>query len=155
VAALAEADGIRNGGIVIVTGQDPAGTAPPDNRKLNTNVPHPARVYDYWLGGKDNFPADRRAAEAVLAANPAVRLTVVENRAFLRRVVRFLARQGIRQFLDLGTGLPTSPNVHEVAHQLAPDARVVYVDNEAAMCCQAQRPCQLEPAGNLSDDSSV
>jgi hypothetical protein len=99
--------------------------------ELNTNVAHPARAYDYWLVGKDNFPADRAAAEAVLAANPAVRLTVQENRAFLRRVVRFLAAEtGLRQFLDIGTGIPTSPNVHEVAQAVAPAARVVYIDND-------------------------
>jgi hypothetical protein len=94
--------------------------------ELNTNVAHPARVYDYWLGGKDNLPADRAAAEAVLTANPAVRPTVQENRAFLRRVVRFLATATeVRQFLDIGTGIPTSPNVHEVAQAAAPEARVV------------------------------
>ena len=99
----------------------PAEPLPPT--ELNTNIAHPARVYDYWLGGKENFPADRAAAEAVLTANPAVRLAALENRAFLRRVVRFLAAgAGIRQFLDIGTGIPTSPNVHEVAQSVTPDA---------------------------------
>jgi S-adenosyl methyltransferase len=107
--------------------------------ELDTSIAHPARVYDYWLGGKDNFPADRAAAEAVLAANPAVRLTVRENRAFLRRVVRYLtAEAGIRQFLDIGTGIPTSPNVHEVAQQVAPDARAVYVDNDPIVLAHAR-----------------
>jgi len=99
--------------------------------ELNTHIAHPARVYDYWLGGKDNFPADIRAAEAVIAEMPEIRLAVRENRAFLRRVVRFLAGEaGIRQFIDLGAGLPTQGNVHEIAHQVAPDAQVVYVDND-------------------------
>jgi hypothetical protein len=102
--------------------------APPE---LNTGIAHPARVYDYWLGGKDNFPADVRAAEAVIAEMPEIRLAVRENRAFLRRAVSFLAGEaGIRQFIDLGGGLPTQGNVHEVAQRIAPDARVVYVDND-------------------------
>jgi SAM-dependent methyltransferase len=99
--------------------------------ELNTNVAHPARVYDYWLGGKDNFPADRAVAEAVIAEMPEIRLIARENRAFLQRTVRFLAGEaGVRQFLDVGTGIPTQGNVHEVAQQVAPDARVVYVDND-------------------------
>jgi SAM-dependent methyltransferase len=98
---------------------------------INTDVAHPARMYDYYLGGKDNFPADREAAEQALAASPAVRDMARQNRAFLQRVVRFLAREaGIRQFLDIGTGLPTQGNVHEIAQAIAPDARVVYVDND-------------------------
>jgi SAM-dependent methyltransferase len=98
---------------------------------LDTSRPHPARMYDYFLGGKDNFPADREAGDEVLAAWPEVREGVLENRAFLRRVVSFLAGEaGIRQFLDIGTGIPTQGNVHEVAHAAAPDARVVYVDND-------------------------
>jgi hypothetical protein len=99
--------------------------------EFNTSIAHPARVYDYWLGGKDNFPADQAAAEMVVSEMPEIRLSVQENRAFLRRVVRFLAGEaGIRQFIDLGTGLPSQGNVHEVAHQVTPDARVVYVDND-------------------------
>ncbi len=98
--------------------------------ELNTNVPHPARVYDYLLGGKDNFPADRASAERGLAAAPEMRDTVRANRAFLVRAVRFLAEAGIRQFLDIGTGIPTSPNVHEVAQAVASDSRVIYVDND-------------------------
>jgi len=98
---------------------------------INTNVAHPARIYDYYLGGKDNFPADRAAAQQALAATPSVREMARENRAFLRRAVRYLVREaGIRQFLDIGTGLPTQGNVHEIAQATAPDARVVYVDND-------------------------
>ncbi len=99
--------------------------------QINTNVAHPARMYDYYLGGKDNFPADREAAEQALAATPATRDMARQNRAFLQRVVRFLAREaGIRQFLDIGTGLPTQGNVHEVAQAITPDVHVVYVDND-------------------------
>jgi hypothetical protein len=100
--------------------------------RVDTSVPSPARIYDYFLGGKDNYPADREVAEQVLAIAPVTRAVVRDNRAFLRRVVRFLAREaGVRQFVDLGSGLPTQGNVHEVAQAIAPDSRVVYVDNDA------------------------
>src|SRR5919202_5409644 len=106
---------------------------------LHPDRPHPARVYDYLLGGKDNFAADRAAAEQGLQANPHSRIPPRENRAFLRRVVRFLAGEaGIRQFLDIGTGIPTSPNVHEVAQAVVPDARVVYVDNDPIVLAHAR-----------------
>jgi S-adenosyl methyltransferase len=102
---------------------------------LHADRPHPARVYNYLLGGTDNFPADRVAAEHGLRANPHSRIPPRENRAFLRRVVRHLAGEaGIRQFLDIGTGIPTSPNVHEVA----PQARVVYVDNDPLVLAHAR-----------------
>jgi hypothetical protein len=98
---------------------------------LRTDRPTPARMYDYYLGGKDNFTVDRDAAERVLAAAPEVRRLARENRAFLRRAVRFLAGEaGVRQFLDIGAGLPTQGNVHEVAQEVNPGARVVYVDND-------------------------
>jgi hypothetical protein len=100
--------------------------------KINTGVPNPARIYDYFLGGKDNFPADREVGEQVVAIAPVARDIVEDNRAFLRRAVRMLAGEaGIRQFIDLGSGLPTQGNVHEIAQATAPDARVVYVDNDA------------------------
>jgi hypothetical protein len=100
--------------------------------RINTGVPNPARIYDYFLGGKDNFPADRDVADQVLAIAPVARDVVEDNRAFLRRVVEFLTHEaGIRQFIDLGSGLPTQGNVHEIAQTIAPDARVVYVDNDA------------------------
>jgi SAM-dependent methyltransferase len=95
------------------------------------DIPSPARIYDYLLGGKDNYPADRAAAEEILAAAPDARLFALENRAFLRRAVKFLAAEaGIRQFIDIGSGLPTEGNVHEIAQVYAPEARVVYVDND-------------------------
>jgi hypothetical protein len=91
-------------------------------------VPSPARMYDYFLGGKDNFAADREAAEEIIAAYPETRILVRANRRFLTRAIWYLAEHGIRQYIDLGCGLPTAPNVHEVARQVRPDARVVYVD---------------------------
>ncbi|WP_055480571.1 SAM-dependent methyltransferase [Sphaerimonospora mesophila] len=102
----------------------------PAPRKLDTTVPHPARIYDYWLGGKDNFEADRKVAEAVINVSPGVVEGVRDNRAFLGRAVRFLAEQGIDQFLDIGTGIPTQGNTHEVAQAVNPAARIVYVDND-------------------------
>jgi SAM-dependent methyltransferase len=105
-----------------------AGFAPSD---IDTSRPHPARMYDFYLGGKDNYPVDREAAAAVLRAVPEVRAIARANRAFLQRAVRFLAAEaGIGQFLDIGTGIPAAGNVHEVAQRAAPGARVVYVDND-------------------------
>ena len=98
--------------------------------EIDPDVASPARMYDYYLGGKDNFPADRAAAEKVIAAHPEQHRLVKANRGFLVRAVRFIAEQGVTQFLDLGTGIPTSPNVHEVAREVNPSARVVYVDND-------------------------
>ncbi|WP_035925474.1 MULTISPECIES: SAM-dependent methyltransferase [Pseudofrankia] len=102
-------------------------------------VPHPARMYDYYLGGKDNYPADREAAEKPLAVLPNARIVAAEGRAFMHRTTRYLAREaGIRQFLDIGTGIPTSPNLHEVAQAIAPDARVLYVDNDPSVLTHAR-----------------
>jgi O-methyltransferase involved in polyketide biosynthesis len=93
-------------------------------------IPHPVRIYDYLLGGKDNYGVDRAAAESMVGMLPNVREAARANRSFMVRAVRLMAEEGIRQFLDLGTGLPTSPNVHEVARGVVPTARVAYVDNE-------------------------
>jgi hypothetical protein len=106
---------------------------------IDTSIPHPARVYDYFLGGKDNFEADRIAAEAAIKAFPRTAESARAARAFLRRIVRFLADEmGIRQFLDIGTGLPSGENVHQVAQSVAPDARIVYVDNDPIVLSHAQ-----------------
>jgi hypothetical protein len=106
---------------------------------IDTSVPNVARIYDYILGGKDNFAADRQAAQQLLAALPDIAGTVRDNRTFIGRVVRYLAGQaGIRQFLDLGAGLPTQDCVHETAQAIAPDARVVYVDNDPVACLHGQ-----------------
>ena len=102
-----------------------------DAAQFDISVPHIARVYDYWLGGKDNFAPDRAAAEQVVATFPDVLISVRAQRAFLGRAVRYLvAEAGIRQFLDIGTGLPAANNTHEVAQRAAPESRIVYVDND-------------------------
>jgi O-methyltransferase involved in polyketide biosynthesis len=124
--------------------------ANPDDPRviLRTDIAHPARVYDYWLGGKDNFPADREAAEGVIAANPNVLPGVRANRAFLQRAVSYLAAEaGIRQVLDLGAGLPTARNTHEVAQEIAPDASVVYVDNDPMVLTHARALLRSAPEG--------
>jgi hypothetical protein len=106
---------------------------------LDTSVAHIARVYDYWLGGKDNFAADRAAAEQVIAAYPDIRIGVRAQRAFLGRAVHYLvAEEGIRQFLDIGTGLPSGNNTHEVAQRAAAECRVVYVDNDPIVLLHAR-----------------
>ncbi|GAA4871153.1 SAM-dependent methyltransferase [Kitasatospora terrestris] len=105
---------------------------------LRPEIPHPARMYDYYLGGKDNFPADREAAERALAANPEFRSTARANRAFLQRAVRFTAGLGIDQFLDIGTGIPTAGNTHEIAQDIDPRARVAYVDNDPIVLTHAR-----------------
>ncbi|NDZ79499.1 SAM-dependent methyltransferase [Streptomyces sp. SID10853] len=98
--------------------------------RIDTSRPHPARIYDYLLGGKDNYRVDQQAAEELAAAAPEVRIGVRANRAFLRRAVRHVVGSGVRQILDVGTGLPTSPNVHETAQEVASDVRIAYVDND-------------------------
>jgi len=114
----------------------PAGQAKP---AFDTSVAHIARVYDYWLGGKDNFAADRAAGDEALQAYPNLVFSVRANRAFLARAVRYLAEEaGIRQFLDIGTGIPTASNTHEVAQSVDPDSRVVYVDNDPIVLLHAQ-----------------
>jgi O-methyltransferase involved in polyketide biosynthesis len=106
---------------------------------INAKVPHPARVYDYWLGGKDNFEADRRAAAEAIEIFPKTVQSALSCRAYLSRVVGYLtAEAGIRQFLDLGSGLPSAANVHEVAQSIAPKSRVVYVDNDPVVLLHAR-----------------
>jgi len=107
--------------------------------KIDTSKPHAARMYDYLLGGKDHFAVDRETAERAIAAIPTGRTAARENRAFLGRAVRYLvAEAGIRQFLDIGTGLPSANNVHEVAQTAAPESRVVYVDNDPIVLAHAR-----------------
>jgi len=118
--------------------------------EVDTSVAHPARVYDYWLGGKDNFTADREAGDRVLAATPGLRERVRANRAFLVRAVRYLAAEaGIRQFLDIGTGIPSANNTHEVAQQTAPDSRIVYVDNDPIVLTHARALLAGGPMGSI------
>jgi O-methyltransferase involved in polyketide biosynthesis len=124
--------------------QDPAEL----RRRIDTTKAHPARVYDVFLGGKDNYPVDRDAAAAALAANPRGYLDVRHNRDFLRRAVTNLAQQdGIRQFLDIGTGLPTAENVHQIAQRITADARVVYVDNDPVVLAHARALLTSGPEG--------
>jgi len=128
-----------------------AGSGPRDIPEINTNVPHPARVYNYFLGGEDNFEADRAAAEAAIKAFPKTAESARSARAFLRRVVRFLAAEaGIRQFLDIGSGLPSGENVHQVAQSAAPEARIVYVDNDPIVLLHARRLLTGTPEGAVA-----
>ncbi|MEV4172843.1 SAM-dependent methyltransferase [Nonomuraea sp. NPDC049709] len=117
---------------------------------INPNIPHSARVYDYWLGGKDNFEADRRVAEQTMAAVPGIRESARNNRAFLGRAVRHLSQLGVRQFLDLGTGIPSQGNTHEVAQAEAPESRVVYVDNDPIVMAHARALLTSTPEGRTA-----
>jgi len=115
---------------------------------FDISVAHPARVYDYWLGGKDHFEPDRIAAQEVIAVRPTIIRDIRANREFLGRVVRFLAGEaGIRQFLDIGTGIPSANNTHEVAQLVAPDCRIVYVDNDPIVLAHARALLTSTPEG--------
>ncbi|MFC4564320.1 SAM-dependent methyltransferase [Nocardiopsis mangrovi] len=123
---------------------DPGPPAP----GVDTTVPHSARVYDWWLGGKDNYAVDREMGRAFVDAIPTVRFMARQNRDFMHRAVRHLVREaGIRQFLDIGTGIPTSPNLHEVAQAVAPESRVVYVDNDPVVLLHARALMISAPQG--------
>ncbi|MFD6281787.1 SAM-dependent methyltransferase [Streptomyces sp. NPDC060209] len=120
---------------------------PPADR-LRTDVPHSARVWNYLLGGKDNYPADAEAGEMILKAFPDIADIARDQRAFLARAVRFLTEEaGIRQFLDIGTGLPTANNTHEVAQWVAPESRIVYVDNDPLVLTHARALLTSTPEG--------
>jgi len=115
---------------------------------FDTSVAHIARVYDYWLGGKDNFAADRAAGDQAILAFPNIPLSARANRAYQARVVRFLAGEaGIRQFLDIGTGIPTANHTHQVAQSVAPESRVVYADNDPIVLSHARALLASHPAG--------
>jgi hypothetical protein len=138
----------------------PDGYAPPG---VNTATAHAARMYDYYLHGKDNFPADRTAADEALRAFPTLRVTAVENRAFLGRAVEYLVEDaGIDQFIDIGAGLPGGRNTHQIAQDLRPSARVVYVDNDPAVLAHARWLDRGHPdgaavylAGDLRDPAGI
>ncbi|MEU4689573.1 SAM-dependent methyltransferase [Actinoplanes sp. NPDC023714] len=118
---------------------------------IDPNVAHPARRYNYWLGGKDNFAADRASGDELERHFPKVRLGALANRALLQRATRFLtAEAGIRQFLDIGTGLPTADNTHEVAQRHAPESRVVYVDNDPLVMVHARALLNSSPEGRTA-----
>lgn len=119
-------------------------------REFDTGVPHSARMYDYWLGGKDNFAVDRQMADLFLQQIPSMRQMAKENRDFVTRSTHFLAGRGIDQFLDIGTGIPTSPNLHETAQAECPDARVVYVDNDPVVLAHARALMVSAPTGRVA-----
>ncbi|MEY9846139.1 hypothetical protein ABH940_003224 [Streptacidiphilus sp. BW17] len=131
-------------------GGPPNGSSAASSAELRTDRPHPARLYDLYLGGKDNFPADRAAARELLEVAPTLPVTAQQNRLFLARAVRYLARAGVRQFLDIGTGIPTANNTHEVAQAEAPEARVVYVDNDPIVLAHARALLRSEPSGRTA-----
>ncbi|GAB2680079.1 SAM-dependent methyltransferase [Nocardia goodfellowii] len=119
--------------------------------RIDTTVAHEARVYDYWLGGKDNYPADRALGDAIAGHIPAIQTMAQANRAFLGRSVRYLVREaGITQFLDIGTGIPTAGNTHEVAQRAQPAARVVYVDNDPIVLAHARALMSSSAAGKTA-----
>ena len=119
-----------------------------DTTRIDTTVPHSARIWNYWLGGKDNFPVDRAAGDQYRLIFPGIIDVACASRAFLTRAVGFLAGEaGIRQFLDIGTGLPTADNTHEVAQRVAPESRVVYADNDPLVLAHARALLTSRPGG--------
>jgi SAM-dependent methyltransferase len=122
-----------------------------DPFEIDTSVAHPARRYNYWLGGDENFEADRISGDTLAAAFPAIKIAAIENRRFLRRAVTYLVEEaGIRQFLDIGTGIPAADNVHEVAQSIDPKTRVVYADNDPIVLAHARRLLASTPAGGAT-----
>ncbi|WP_019544820.1 SAM-dependent methyltransferase [Streptomyces sulphureus] len=122
-----------------------------DEETIDTSRPHSARMYDYYLGGKDWFEADKQAAEAAIAFWPHAAVTAQQNRYFMHRATRVLARDyGVRQFLDLGTGIPTAPNLHQIAQEVAPDAKVVYLDNDPLVLEYASALLRSTPEGHTA-----
>ncbi|MEU1215580.1 SAM-dependent methyltransferase [Streptomyces sp. NPDC005791] len=117
--------------------------------RIDTSRPHPARMYDWFLGGKDNYPVDEALGRQMLAVEPAVPVMAKVNRAFMHRATRWLTDQGIRQFLDIGTGIPTEPNLHQVAQQAAPSTRVVYCDNDPIVLAHAEALLQGSAEGAI------
>ena len=130
---------------------DPARDGTPSEVPVDSTVPQSARIWNYWLGGKDNYPVDRAAGDQFVAVYPEIVDVARHSRAFLSRAVRYLTGEaGIRQFLDIGTGLPTVDNTHEVAQRLAPDARIVYVDNDPLVLAHARALLTSSPEGATS-----
>ncbi|MGX6606069.1 SAM-dependent methyltransferase [Micromonosporaceae bacterium Da 78-11] len=121
-----------------------------ERARIDTSVPHPARRYNYWLGGKDHFAADRESGDAIAAAFPIVAELARANRAFMCRAVRSVAESGVRQFFDIGTGLPAPDNTHEAAQRVAPESRVVYVDNDPIVLVHARALMQGDPRGRTA-----
>ncbi|MFB8247538.1 SAM-dependent methyltransferase [Streptomyces sp. NPDC055952] len=120
----------------------------PAHQNIDTSVPHSARIWNYWLGGKDNYPVDEQAGDAYTAVFPGIVTIARSSRAFLRRNITYLAAEaGIRQFLDIGTGLPTADNTHEVAQRVAPESRIVYADNDPMVLAHARALLYSTPEG--------
>jgi hypothetical protein len=125
-----------------VTGREPA------VQRIDTSKPHPARVYDWFLGGKDNYPVDEQLGRHITALDPGAPRTARANRWFMQRATRLLVQQsGIRQFLDVGSGIPTAPNLHQIAQSTAPDARIVYVDSDPIVLAHAAALLRGTPEG--------
>lgn len=127
---------------------------------FDTTKPNIARVWDYWLGGKDNFAADRELAEKMLAVHPVSALMARENRQFLGRAVRYVAARSVRQFIDVGAGLPTALNTHDIARQVSPEARVAYVDNDPIVISHSRSLLTKSPGvivvpGDMRDPGSI
>ncbi|MBM2618294.1 SAM-dependent methyltransferase [Actinoplanes sp. LDG1-06] len=124
--------------------------------ELDTGVPHSARVWNYWLGGTDNFPADRSVGDEFAKLYPDIVVVARSSRAFLKRAVTFLAaEQGIRQFLDIGTGIPSAEHTHQVAHAVAPSAQVVYVDNDPLVLAHAHTVLAAGSTGAVYVDADA
>ncbi|GGT63235.1 SAM-dependent methyltransferase [Streptomyces purpureus] len=123
-----------------MTGQDPA-------VQIDTSKPHPARMYDWFLGGKDNYPVDEEMARQLLTLDARGRDMARVNRAFMHRATRWLGANGVRQYLDIGTGIPTEPNLHQIAQQVAPDSRIVYCDNDPIVLAHAAALLRSTPEG--------
>ena len=127
------------------TGTAGTGTA---GTGIDTTVPHSARIWNYWLGGKDNYAVDREAGDQYKEIFPGIAVVARTSRGFLTRAVRYLAQEaGLRQFLDIGTGLPTADNTHQVAQRVAPESRIVYVDNDPLVLAHARALLTSSPAG--------
>lgn len=124
-----------------MTGSDAAPT------RIDTSRPHPARVYDWWLGGKDNYPVDEELARRIVALDSMAVQGARANRRFMHRAVRTVAQAGVRQFLDIGTGIPTEPNLHQVAQEITPEAKIVYADNDPIVLTHAQALLRSTPEG--------
>ncbi|GGZ30687.1 SAM-dependent methyltransferase [Streptomyces poonensis] len=122
-----------------MTGQGPL--------NIDTSRPHPARTYDWFLGGKDNYPVDEELGRKMLALEPRVQVLARVNRAFMHRATRWLAENGVRQFLDIGAGIPTEPNLHQIAQRVVPEARVVYCDNDPIVLAHAAALLRGTPEG--------
>ncbi|MEU1278154.1 SAM-dependent methyltransferase [Streptomyces sp. NPDC005805] len=124
------------------------GTEPAASARIDTSRPHPARVYDWYLGGKDNYPVDEELGRKIMGVDGTARHVARTNRWFMQRVTRWLAREaGILQYLDIGTGIPTEPNLHQIAQSVAPEARIVYTDNDPIVLTHAEALLRSTPEG--------